>query len=506
MLPTLRLTGRASHPCGGARLGWSAAIEGSDRKVPDPDPSDRQRRGVLFGGVFSRGDVDAGDLAWLRAMLDTEAALARAAERAGLVPAGAGQAVTAAAVPENFDLAELGALAARTGNPVPALTRALARQVPGPAAGAVHLGATSQDIVDTAAMLLARQGLDVIGADLAAAAAAAARLADEHRSTIMIGRTLLQQAVPVTFGLVAAGWLEALDEARAALARVRAHRLAVQFGGAAGTLAALGDDGPRVAALLAGELGLPAPALPWHTSRLRVLELAAALAGVDSVLSKIARDVTLLAQTEVAEVREGAGATGDPSSPRRGGSSAMPNKQNPVAAIAILGCAKRAPGLLATLAAAGEQEHQRAAGAWHAEWEPLADLLIVTGSAAAWAADLLGGLTVDPARMSANLAAARGLPLAEHLTSLLAGSLGRAAAHDLVAGASARAVADGMTLRDALLGASGPAEQLAAAGVTAGQIDAALDPAGYLGAAGQFTDAALAAHHLAHAKETEADE
>ncbi len=461
------------------------------------EPDQSRGRGVLFGGVFSRGRVDAGDAAWLRAMLETEAALARAAERAGLVPPGAGAAVTAAAVPGNFDLSELGELSALTGNPVPALSRALARQVPAPLAGAVHKGATSQDIVDTAAMLLARQGLDAIGADLAAAAAAAARLAAGHRSTIMIGRTLLQQAVPITFGLVAAGWLAALDGTRAALARVRSERLAVQFGGAAGTLAALGDDGPRVAALLAEELDLPAPPLPWHTDRLRVLELAAALAGADSVLSKIARDVTLLAQTEVAEVREGPGgpaASPGGGSPRRGGSSAMPNKQNPVAAIAILACAKRAPGLLATLAAAGEQEHQRAAGAWHAEWEPLADLLTVTGSAASWAADLLGGLVVDQARMGANLAAAHGLPLAEHVTSLLAGSLGRAAAHDLVAEAGARAVSAGVPLRDALLGLPGPAEQLDRAGITPEQIDAALDPARYLGAAREFTDAALAAH------------
>ena len=464
-----------------------------------PDHSPGRSRGVLFGGVFSRGDVAAGDLAWLRAMLDTEAALARATERAGLAPEGAGAAVTEAAVPENFDLAELGELAGLTGNPVPALSRALARQVPRPAASAVHRGATSQDIVDTAAMLMAGRALDVIGADLAAAADATARLAAGHRSTIMIGRTLLQQAVPVTFGLVAAGWLNALDDARAGLARVRAERLAVQFGGAAGTLAALGDRGSRVAALLAEELGLPAPPLPWHTSRLRLLELAAALAGVDSVLSKIARDVTLLAQTEVAEVREGGGQQGGGqqgggSSPRRGGSSAMPNKQNPVAAIAILGCAKRAPGLLATLAAAGEQEHQRAAGAWHAEWEPLADLLTITGSAASWAADLLGGLTVDTARMSANLAAANGLPLAEHVTSLLAGTLGRAAAHDLVAEAGTRATSAGLPLRDVLLGLPQSAEKLEAAGITPEQIESALDPAGYLGAAGEFTDAALAAH------------
>lgn len=459
-----------------------------------PDHSPGRSRGVLFGGVFSRGDVAAGDLAWLRAMLDTEAALARAVERAGLAPEGAGAAVTEAAVPENFDLAELGELAGLTGNPVPALSRALARQVPRPAASAVHRGATSQDIVDTAAMLMAGRALDVIGADLAAAADATARLVAGHRSTIMIGRTLLQQAVPVTFGLVAAGWLNALDDARAGLARVRAERLAVQFGGAAGTLAALGDRGSRVAALMAEELGLPAPPLPWHTSRLRLLELAAALAGVVSVLSKIARDVTLLAQTEVAEVREGGGQQGGGSSPRRGGSSAMPNKQNPVAAIAILGCAKRAPGLLATLAAAGEQEHQRAAGAWHAEWEPLADLLTITGSAASWAADLLGGLTVDTARMSANLAAANGLPLAEHVTSLLAGTLGRAAAHDLVAEAGMRATSAGLPLRDVLLGLPQSAEKLEAAGITPEQIESALDPAGYLGAAGEFTDAALAAH------------
>src|SRR6201996_367265 len=464
--------------------------------MPESNPGGDNSRGVLFGGVFSRGGVDAGDAAWLRAMLDAEAALARAVERAGLAPEGAGAAVTAAAVPENFDLAELGELSALTGNPVPALSRALSALVPRALAGAVHQGATSQDIVDTAAMLLARRALDVIGADLDIAADAAARLAAGHRSTIMIGRTLLQQAVPVTFGLVAAGWLNGLDEARGALARAGAERLAVQYGGAAGTPAALGDRGPRVLALLAEELDLPAPPLPWHTIRLRVLDLAAALAGVDSVLSKIARDVTLLAQTEVAEVREGPGGAsgGGPGSPARGGPSAMPNKQNPVAAIAILGCAKQVPGLLATLAAAGEQEHQRAAGAWHAEWQPLADLLTLTGWAASWAADLLSGLIVDPARMGANLRAAGGLPLAERVTSLLAGTLGRAAAHDLVGQAGAPATPARPPLRGVLLERRQSAERLKAVGITPEQIDEALDPASYLGAASGFTDAALAVH------------
>ena len=440
----------------------------------------------LFGGVFGRGAVDTSDRAWLQAMLDTEAALARALERAGLADPGAGEAVTAAARAGDFDPAELGRQAALTGNPVPALVRELSRSLPAGPAAAVHRGATSQDIIDTAAMLLARRAFAVISADLAASAAGAADLAAAHRDTVMIGRTLLQQAVPVTFGLVAAGWLTGLDEARAALDRVAAGRLAVQFGGAAGTLAPLGSAGPEVAALLAAELGLATPVLPWHTQRLRVTEIGAACAGATGVLGKIARDVTLLAQSEVAEVQEGGG-TG------RGGSSAMPHKRNPVASIAVLGCTKQVPGLLATLVAAAEQEHQRAAGAWHAEWEPLAGLLQLTGSAASWGADLLGGLEPDPARMRHNLDAARGFPLAENVAALLAPAMGRIAAHDLLAAASARAAASGATLREALAQPPG-ADRIAAAGITAGQLDAALDPARYLGAAADFVSAALAAH------------
>ena len=455
----------------------------------------------LFDGVFARGGADTGDQAWLTAMLQTEAALARALERAGLAPPGAGAAVTEAARAGAIDAAELGRQAALTGNPVPALVRALARCVPAYAAATVHKGATSQDIIDTAAMLLARRALAAAAADMAAAADATAALAARHRDTVMIGRTLLQQAVPVTFGLVTAGWLTGLDEARAGLDRVRAGRLAVQFGGAAGTLASLGADGPRVAALLAGELGLPLPVLPWHTDRLRIVEVAASCAGAAAVLGKIARDVTLLAQSEVAEVREGEpGAAevreGDEpgAGARRGGSSAMPHKRNPVAAIAILGCTRQVPGLLATLTAAAEQEHQRAAGAWHSEWEPFSGLLRLTGSAASWGAELLAGLTVDPARMRANLDAAGGFPLAERVSGLLAPAVGAVAAHDLVAEASAAAAAAGQPLRTALLGDPDLRGRLDAAGVTPAQVEAALDPASYLGAAGEFVDAALAVH------------
>ncbi|MCL2582039.1 MAG: lyase family protein [Streptosporangiales bacterium] len=469
-----------------------------------------ERRGTLFGGVFSRG-LRLGDEAWLQAMLDAEAGLARALERAGIAAAGSGAAVTRAAAARNFDAAELGELAALTGNPVPGLSRLLTRAVAEndeKAARAVHRGATSQDIIDTAAMLLARQAMDAAIADLETAADRAAALADAHSGTVMIGRTLLQQAVPVTFGVTAAGWLSGLDSALAGLAAARDQRLAVQFGGAAGTLASLGDRGPRVAALLAEELGLASPPLPWHTERLRLIDAAAAMARVTAATGKIARDVTLLAQTEVGEISEGpadnsnkpgggpglaAGGpkpAGNEGAPRRGGSSAMPHKNNPVASVAVLGCARQVPGLLATLVASAEQEHQRAAGAWHAEWQPFTEILNLGGSAAAWTAELLGGLRVDKARMSANLTAAGGLPLAERVTSLLAGVLGGPRAHDVVATAAAKSVSSGIPLRDVLTAAP----EITEAGIGAGQIEQALDPAGYLGAAREFVAAALRAH------------
>jgi 3-carboxy-cis,cis-muconate cycloisomerase len=457
--------------------------------------------GGIFGGVFMRGGPVADDAAWLRAMLAAESALARALERAGLASPGAGAAVTAAAArPGDFDLAELSRSSELTGNPVPGLARALTGLVIDPAAkSAVHKGATSQDILDTAAMLLARGAIDAAAASLADAAAAAARLADAHRASLMIGRTLLQQAVPVTFGVVAAGWLAGLDGALDGLASVRETRLAVQFGGAAGTLASLGPSGPAVKTLMASELGLADPPLPWHTERLRIIDVAVAMARVTAALSKVARDVTLLAQTEIAEVSEGApaaaGTAAGASGPRRGGSSAMPNKSNPVAAVAILGCTRQAGGLLATLVASAEQEHQRAAGAWHAEWQPYGHLLQLAVSAAAWARDLLENLTVDTARMAANLGAAGGLPMAERVSALLRDSLGGLQAHDLVATAAARAAGAGVPLRDVLLATPDVADRLTQAGISAAEIEQALNPAGYLGGADAFIAAALAAHH-----------
>ncbi|GAA3755963.1 3-carboxy-cis,cis-muconate cycloisomerase [Spinactinospora alkalitolerans] len=441
-----------------------------------------QEAGGLFGGVFARGAAAAevGDAAWLRALLDAEAALARAQASVGLIGRGDAEAIAAACVPGRFDPDRIGAAAAGGGNPVIPLVKELTAAVSGDAARHVHKGATSQDIMDTAAMLVSRRACAAVLADAAALTDGLADLAGAHRDTAMAGRTLLQQALPTTFGVVAAGWLHALDGAAARLAEVAEGRLAAQLGGAAGTLASLGDSGPDVVAAYARELGLAEPVLPWHTDRGRVAELAGALGGMCGAVGKAARDVTLLAQTEVGEVSEQGG-------PGSGGSSTLPHKRNPVAAVSALACAERAPGLVGTLLGAMVQEHQRAAGSWHAEWLPLTELLRATGSAVAWLGASVERLRVDAARMRANLDLTGGLLLAERVTTALAPELGRMRAHELVKAACAQAVDSGGDLADVLArhleGRRSPEE-----------VAGLLDPAGYLGSAGAFVDRALAAH------------
>ncbi|MFZ0090460.1 MAG: lyase family protein [Solirubrobacteraceae bacterium] len=353
----------------------------------------------LFGGIYARGRVAAEltDAAWLQAMLDVEAALARACAAQGLIPAAAAEEIAAACRADRFDLTALGAQAAFHATPVVGLVAAVRDAVSEPAREHVHRGATSQDIVDTALMLIARRALGPLLDDAAGVAGAAARLADEHRATPMIGRTLLQQALPVTFGLRAAGWLVGVDESRSWLRETRDRGLAVQMGGP------VGARGPAIAVRVAAELELAEPVVPWPAIRVRPARLAAGLGALSGVLGKIARDVTLLAAQEVAECREG---DPDPGHPR-GGSSAMAHKRNPVAAVSALACAKRTPGLVATALAAMEQEHERAAGAWQAEWGTYTELLRLTGAAAAWTRELLEHLIVDPERMRANLAASR---------------------------------------------------------------------------------------------------
>jgi 3-carboxy-cis,cis-muconate cycloisomerase len=414
-------------------------------------------------------------------MLDAEAALARALARAGLISGSDADAIAAACDAGRYDAAAIGAEAATTGNPVVPLVKALTDAVGGPAAGHVHRGATSQDILDTAAMLVARRTLDAILEDLEAAAEAAAELAGQHRETVMAGRTLMQQALPIAFGLKAAEWLSGLDEAAARLAEVRRARLAAQLGGAAGTLASLDAAGLDVLAAYADELGLDEPVVAWHTIRTRPAELAAALGSAAGVIAKVGRDVVLLAQTEVGEVREGV--------PGRGGSSTLPHKRNPVAAISAVASAMRAPGLVATLLGAMAHEHERAAGPWHAEWRPLCELLEAVGSAAAWLRDCLEHLEVDAERMRANLELTHGALLAERVTTALAPALGRHAAHELVQAAAQEAFASERPLGEVLA-----ADGEVTAHVDRDEIARLLDPAGYLGATDALIDRALHAH------------
>jgi 3-carboxy-cis,cis-muconate cycloisomerase len=348
----------------------------------------------LWDPIFGMTEVvtQTDDRAWLGALGEVEAALARACARCGVISSDAAQAIVEACREVvDLDPADLGERAAADGNPVIPLVRDLRARVPDHA-DAVHRGATSQDILDTASMLVAQRSLTVVLNALNDAASSCRRLALDHRGTPMAARTLLQQALPTTFGAVVAGWGEGIESAYDGLAAVRAG-LAVQLGGAAGTLAALYPNGPAVRAALAADLGLTDPGTVWHTERSRISVLAGALGTTCGVLAKIATDVVLLAQTELGEVGEQAG----------GSSSSMAHKHNPIAAVTARAAAAQAPGLVATLLASMPGELQRGAGPWHAEWQPLNALLATTGGAATRLAVCLSGLRVDPDAMAANL-------------------------------------------------------------------------------------------------------
>ena len=352
----------------------------------------------LFAAVLERGGAHRAtdDAAWVTALLRVETALARAQATLGLVPAASAAAIERqCADPQSVDPATLGAAAAAGGNPAIPLVQRLRTLLPDDVAGHLHRGATSQDVVDTAAMLVARDALGQLLSDLSGAVSSTVGLVEAHRHTPTIGRTLLQPALPTTFGLKAAGWLRGLDGAAARLARVRST-LPVQLGGPVGALGGFGGDALRLVEAFAAELDL-APAPPWHTSRLPVADLAGALGTACGVMAKVAGDLVLLAQHEVGELREDV--------PGTGGSSSMTHKNNPIAAVSARAAARRGPALAGHLLACMDHEHERAAGAWHAEWLPLRDLLRTTGSAAAWLDDSLAHVIVDVDRMAANLRA-----------------------------------------------------------------------------------------------------
>ena len=417
------------------------------------------------------------DRAWLQGMLDAERALAIAGAAVGLVPQVAAARIEEACRAELYDTAHLAEDGRAVGNPAEPLVRELRTAVGDEAADFVHLGATSQDVVDTAAMLVSSRAVALVLAELDRLADGCAELARAHRSTPMAARTLLQQAVPTTFGLKAAGWLVSVLEARRGLAAVRDERLAAQLGGAAGTLAAIGHEALEVVRVYAQELGLAEPVIPWHTNRQRVAELGAALTRAAGAAAKVGRDITLLAQSEVGEVAEASG----------GRSSTMPQKRNPVRSALAVACARLANAHAGVLLGELAHEHERAVGGWHAEWEALSGALAFAGGSAAAAADAVTGLDVDAERMRANLEASGGLVVAERVSFALTSRLGRGRAHELVAEAALAP-----SFREALL--THPR-----AGLSAEELDELLDPTRYLGAAEALVDRALGEYERARA-------
>ena len=422
------------------------------------------------------------DAAYLQHMLDFEAALARAEAATGVIPVNAAGPITKACRAESFDLDALAEAATQSGNLAIPLVKALTANVAKAGADAaryVHWGATSQDVIDTAAMLTLRAAIDALLADLDRAIAGFAKLAKQHRATAMVARTWLQHALPMPFGLKLAEYAAALHRSRARVQRLRKETLALQFGGAAGTLAALGNNGWRVAEKLAQELKLPLPDAPWHTHRDRMAEAASVLAILAGTCGKIARDVSLMMQTDVAEAFE-------PSGEGRGGSSTMPHKRNPVAAATALAAATMAPNLAATMFAAQVQDHERSAGPWHAEWPTLPMLLLVTSGALAAMVDIAEGLEVDAARMRVNLDTTHGLIMAESVTMKLAEKIGKSEAHHLVEAASKKAVAEKKDLHEVLT-----QDPKVTAHLDAGKIAGLFEPMAYQGVSQSLIDRLL---------------
>ncbi len=443
------------------------------------NPADSGVFGTLFGSDAMRTVFDEG--AFYRRMLDVEAALARVQGRLGLIPAEAAAAISDAAGSVALDRAELAASVRRVGYPVVGIVAALTRAAGTEAGRWTHWGATTQDIMDSAQSLQIRDGLALIRADLVATVAALARLAEAHRTTVMAGRTHLQHALPVTFGLKAAVWLSPLVTHVERLDQLRPRVEMVQFGGAAGTLASLRADGLAVAEGLAAELGMRSPPLPWHVSRDGVAETVGFLGLLCGSLAKIATDVILLAQTEVGEVAE-------PYEAGRGGSSTMPQKRNPIASEYILAAARFAQALVPVMQGAMAADQERATGPWQAELLALPQAFVLAHGALRHARDLAQGLTVDAARMRKNLDATGGLIMAEAVMMGLAPLLGRAAAHDAVHRACDVALAEGIGLAHAL-----GREPAVATRLDTAALARLTDPAGYLGSTNAFIDRALAA-------------
>ena len=443
----------------------------------------------LTAGLFASEGMQRifSDRNTIQSMLEVEAALARTLATEEVIPHSAADIIVSACNADQIDAAALSKEVSRAGNLaiplVKQLTTAVAR-INADAARYVHWGATSQDVIDSGRVLQLRDAIDLMTTDLAELADMLAALARQHRTTIMMGRTWMQHAQPTTLGLKVAGWLDALMRHQDRLQALRERLCVLQLGGATGTLASLGDRGLTVASALAKDLSLDLPALPWHTHRDRIAEMATTLGLLSGTLGKIARDIALHAQTEVAELAE-------PLAPGRGGSSTMPHKRNPVACSAVLACVTRVPALVSTMLASMVQEQERALGSWQAEWETLPEIATLTSAALNHLRELMSGLSVDAARMRANIDITQGLIMAEAVSLALASQIGRAAAHDLVESACHQAVESGQSLRDILQSAPRLPPDFSAE-----NLDALFDPERYTGEARAFVDRVLEHHRL----------
>ncbi|PBQ19325.1 3-carboxy-cis,cis-muconate cycloisomerase [Pseudomonas congelans] len=441
----------------------------------------------LFDAYFMQPEMREifSDEGRVQGMLDFEAALARAQARVGLIPPEVVADIELSCDARLFDFDALAIAIGSAGNSAIPLVKALGKQIAVRSAEAeryVHMGATSQDVMDSGLILQLRRAVVLLERDLTRLADAMAEQAQRHAGTPLAGRTWLQQATPVTLGMKIAGWLGAVTRHRQRLNEIKPRLLCLQFGGASGSLAALGDQAFSVAEALAGELQLTLPEQPWHTQRDRLVEFAGLLGLIAGSLGKLGRDVSLLMQTEVGEVFE-------PSAPGKGGSSTMPHKRNPVGAAVMISTATRAPGLVATMLAAMPQEHERSLGLWHAEWETLPELCCLVSGSLHQALQVIPGLQVDAERMAINLQSTKGLVLAEAVSIALAQRIGRDAAHHLVEQCCRRAVEQGTHLRQVLGETRQVSEQF-----SSDELDRLLDPAHYLGQARHWVERAVAEH------------
>ncbi|MGI9370997.1 MAG: 3-carboxy-cis,cis-muconate cycloisomerase [Hyphomicrobiales bacterium] len=431
----------------------------------------------VFGDLFSTASMRTcfSEEAWFARMVEVEAALARAQAAEGIIPAEAALQIDAVCSSFEPDFAALKPAIEKMGYPVMPLVRQIAA-ASGGAGGYVHWGATTQDIMDTALVLQMQEGFNLLEEDLRALIMALVNLAEEHRDAVMAGRTHLQHALPVTFGFKCANWMNPLVSCLERLEQARPRVIQLQFAGAVGTLASLGDKGAATRNALGAELRLSVPPIGWHTARDGIAEAASVIGILSGAVAKIATDIVLLMQTEVGEAFE-------PSAPGRGGSSTMPQKRNPMASEYVLASVRNVHALIPVLMAAGTGDHERGTGPWHAEWTALPQVFLLGAGALAQTRSIVEGLEVDPERMATNLAASDGLIMAEAVMMALGHKLGRQVAHDVVEEACHTVAETHKSFADCLM-----ADERVSSHLNRSAVEQLLDPAGYTGLAGTFTD------------------